>query len=338
METPERILVRFPNWVGDVVMATPALRALRVAHPAAQIHVEVRPYLRGLVEGLAGVAGVIEDPRKLTERRRRLRAQRFDWAVILPDSVSSALGPFLARIPLRIGAARDIARRLLLTHPLPYPAVDGRRVPVSMIDRYLRVTRALGCPDAGDALEVPVGDDARAAVSAQLARVGIDPHAPLQVAIPGASFGASKLWPPEHYAVACDRLHDARGFHTVLAPGPGEIAIAHAVVQHMRTPVRVIEDPGTTLPELAALVERARLVITNDTGPRHIAVALGVPTVVVMGPTDPRHTHHLLERQRVLREDVECSPCGLKVCPIDHRCMTRLLPERVVAAAEELLA
>ena len=109
------------------------------------------------------------------------------------------------------------------------------------------------------------------------------------------------------------------------------------VVRRAKVPLLSLVEPPTTLGELAALIERARLVLTNDTGPRHMAVALGVPVVVLMGPTDPRHTLHLLERQRVLREPVECSPCHLKVCPIDHRCMTRLAPERVLEAAAELL-
>jgi heptosyltransferase-2 len=94
----------------------------------------------------------------------------------------------------------------------------------------------------------------------------------------------------------------------------------------------------TTLSELGALIARAKLLLTNDTGPRQMAVALGTPVISLLGPTDPRHTAHLLERQRVLREPVECSPCHLKVCPIDHRCMQRLAPERVLAAAAELLA
>ena len=124
---------------------------------------------------------------------------------------------------------------------------------------------------------------------------------------------------------------------TVVAPGPGEIAIAHRMASRMCENGVTWVDPGPRLDEVVALVERASLVLTNDTGPRHVAVALGRPVVVLMGPTDPRITDQHTERQRVLREDVECSPCQLKVCPIDHRCMTRLAPERAVAAAEELL-
>ena len=155
---------------------------------------------------------------------------------------------------------------------------------------------------------------------------------------PGANFGSSKLWPPEHFASACDALAERRELSVVLAPGPGEEPIAAAIAERMKRPLLNLIDPPTTLAELVALIDESCLVLTNDTGPRQIAVALDRPVVVVMGPTDPRHTQHLLERQRVLREGVECSPCHLKICPIDHRCMTRLRPERVVAAAEDLLA
>ena len=340
--TPERILVRAPNWVGDVVMATPALRALRRTYVNTQIVVEARPHLRELLEPLASVDRFLPDPgRGLAALRRRvrgLREERFDWAVLLPDSQRSALGPFLARVPRRVGCARDPLRRVLLTESLPPPSADGRRVPISMIERYLRVARHLGCDDAGDALEVPVTDDARAALAGRLAAAGIGADQPLCLAVVGASYGSSKLWPPEHFAAACEAIAAELELHPVLAPGPGEEAVAAEVVAGMGAPAAVLTDPVLTLGQLAALCQRAALVVTNDTGPRQIAVALGIPTVVVMGPTDPRHTDHHLERQRVLRELVECSPCGLKHCPIDHRCMTRLEPRRVVNAARELLA
>jgi heptosyltransferase-2 len=117
-----------------------------------------------------------------------------------------------------------------------------------------------------------------------------------------------------------------------------ELAIARRIAAAAKEPIVALVDPSPTLEEVKALVARSRLVLTNDTGPRHIAVALDRPAVVVMGPTDPRHTAQHLERQRVLREPVECSPCQRKICPIDHRCMTRLAPERAIAAAEDLLA
>lgn len=341
MPAPSRILVRAPNWVGDAVMATPALRALRRGFPDAEITVEARPYLRELLEPLAAVDRFLPCPGRglsaMLARARTLRAIGFDLAVLLPDSQSAALGPFLARVPRRVGYARDVLRRALTTDPLPPPAADGHRTIVSMIERYLRITRHLGCPDDGDRMDVPVTDEARDAAAGRLAAAGVPEDARLLVAVPGASYGSSKLWPARSFARACDEVSLAHGLATVIAPGPGEEGVAAEVAAGASLPATVLADPVLGLGALPALVARAALVITNDTGPRQIAVALGVPTVVLIGPTDSRYTAHHLERQRILREDVDCSPCGLKRCPIDHRCMTRLRPERVVAAARELL-
>ncbi len=339
--------MRLPNWVGDVVMATPALAALRAAHPAAEIVAEGRPYLAGLVRGLPGVDAFVPEVRGTLARSRALRARRFDQAVLLPDSVRSALAPFLARIPVRAGYARDPLRRALLTHALPPPSDDGhggpgsragRRVPISMIERYLRITRRLGCPDAGARPALAVDAAAREAVAKRLVEAGLVPGERTLVVTPGASFGSSKLWPPAHFAAAGDEITRRHGLAVVLAPGPGEEALAREIARTMREPALVLAEPPTPLAELVALIAGAALHLGNDTGPRHIAVALGVPTIVLIGPTDPRHTAHQLERQRVLREAVACSPCGLKTCPIDQRCMTRIAPERVLAAAAELLA
>ena len=336
---PRRILVRLPNWVGDAVMATPALRALRAAHPDAWIGAQGRPALAGLLAGLPSFDAFLPDSsRSLFARVRALRAAGADWAVLLPDSPRAALAPFLARIPRRAGYARDPLRRLLLTDALAPPHENGRRIPISMIERYLRVTRALGCPDRGTELDLRVDPETSERVAKDLARRGAPEAARVLLVTPGAAFGTSKLWPPQNFALACDALARRHGLLAVLAPAPGEVAIAQDVAARMTERAIVLAGPEATLAELKALVSHASLLLTNDTGPRQIAVSLGRPAVVLMGPTDPRHTAHHLERQRVLREDVPCSPCHHRTCPIDHRCMTRLAPERVLAAAEELLA
>lgn len=334
--------MRAPNWVGDLVMAGPALRALRSAHPSAEIVLEADPRLIELAGCLPRVDRLMPDPRDgrtaWLARARRLRRERFDWAVLLPDSARSALAPSLARIPVRAGYTRDPVRRALLTLRLAPPLDSGRRIAISMIERYLRITRALGCADCGERLELRVPEGARERVHARLRSASLSDETPLLVVTPGASFGSSKLWPTSHFARACDGIATQRGLYTVLAPGPGEEDIAERIAAEMSTAALVLSDPPASLVELAALAERGELLLTNDTGPRQIAVALDRPVIVLVGPTDTGHTAHLLERQRVLREDVECSPCHLKTCPIDHRCMTRLAPERVVAAARELLA
>jgi heptosyltransferase-2 len=321
-------------------MSTPALRALRRAQPQAEIVLSGRPWVGELLAGIGSFDRFVDEPRRhfraTLAHAVALRREGFDWAVLFPDSVRVALAPFLARIPLRIGYARNALRRALLTRVLAPPRTpEGARRPVSMIERYLDVVRPLGCTDAGHELDLLVSPSAAEQVAARLERARLG-GAGLLVVCPGAHYGASKLWPPEHFARACDLLSE-RGLHTVLAPGPGETEIAGAITKAMKSAALNLVDPVIGLPELAALIARARLLLVNDTGPRQMAVALGTPVVTVMGPTDPRHSHHLLERQRVLREDVDCSPCHLKTCPIDHRCMTRLRPERVVAAAGELL-
>jgi lipopolysaccharide heptosyltransferase II len=342
-EAPRHILVRCPNPVGDAVMATPALRALRRAHPNASIALLGPAANASLLRGVPSfdeyipIRGV--GLGATLSRVLDLRARGFDWAVLLPDSHRVALDTFFAGVPRRVGYARDPLRRALLSESLAPPYENGRRMPFSMIERYLRITRLLGCPDAGQSLDLVVDDASRERAAVRLAAHGVAADAPLLLVTPGASYGTSKLWPPEHFARACDEIERRLGLLPVLvaAPNAQEQRVARAVAaQLQRRFVPLFESPGN-LEDLKALVERAHLVLTNDTGPRHVAVALDRPVIVLMGPTDPRHTAHLLTRQRVLREEVACSPCGRKTCPIDHRCLTRLSPERAVAAAAELL-
>lgn len=341
-EPPRRILVRVPTWIGDAVMATPVFRALRAAHPQAEITLEGRPVLEPLLRGLPSFDRFLADPgsgfRAAVRRMRNLRELGFDWAVLLPDSPRAALGPFLARVGRRVGYARDPVRRLLLTGALAPATQDGRRLPIPMTERYLRITRSLGVADAGHRLELAVSPEATERCRKALQRHGVDERDEILVVTPGAGFGASKLWPTEHFAAACDAIQRRLGLVPVLAPGPSELDIARRIADQASQPLVALLDPSPDLEQVKALVARASLVLSNDTGPRHIAVALGRPVVVLMGPTDPRHTAQHLERQRVLREEVSCSPCQLKTCPIDHRCMTRLQPARALAAAEDLLS
>jgi heptosyltransferase-2 len=326
--------------VGDAVMATPALRALRVAHPEAEIALLGPSHHEGLLRGVPHFDSYLpvrgKRVRDVWRRSREIAGRGFDWAVILPDSPRSALESWLARIPRRAGYARDPLRRVMLTDRLPTPTENGRRVAISMIERYQRITRVLGVPDAGDRQELQVHDPSRERVAKQLAELGAG-EASILLVTPGASYGVSKLWPPESFATACDEISRRHGLLPVIlpAPNPEEEAIARDVASRTRER-SLLAAPGS-LEDLKAIVERATLLLTNDTGPRHVAVALGRPVITVMGPTDPRHTHHLLERQRVLFEDVACRPCGRPTCPIDHRCLRRLAPSRVIRAAAELL-
>jgi heptosyltransferase-2 len=343
--TLRRVLVRLPNPLGDAVMATPALRALRRGLPDAEIAVMGLPHHEGLLRGNESFDAYVPLRGRawsdVLVRARELRRGGFDAAVVLPDSARAAIDPFAARIPIRIGYARDALRRLLLSDPIAPARERGRRIAISMIERYLRLTRALGVRDAGDALELHVHAEAQERAESLLAHAGVARDERILLVTPGAAFGASKLWPPEHFARACDEIRDRFGLLPVVAPAPNdaEIAIARRVGEAISGRHVALLEPDRSLEVFTAIVARAALVLTNDTGPRHVAVALGRPVVTLIGPTDPRHTAHHLARQRVLFEDVACRPCGKSVCPIgDQRCLVRLAPERAVAAAAELLA
>ena len=185
-------------------MATPALRALRRAHPAAEIALLGAPQNGALLRGVETFDEFIPQPAggfaAALESVRALRARRFDWAVILPDSHRTALEAFCAGIPRRAGYARDVLRRALITHVLEPPQENGRRAPFSMIERYLRITRLLGCPDAGERLDLAVDAAAERRAADSLAARSIGAEQPILLVTPGASYGASKLWPTRHYA------------------------------------------------------------------------------------------------------------------------------------------
>lgn len=339
---PDRILVRLPNWVGDAVMATPALRAIRAGHPTAEITVEGQPPLQDLLDGLPCFDHFLPDANRgattTLRRTRELRQRAFDLAVILPDSVRSALGPFLARVPRRVGYARDPLRRALVTEGPELPRdASGRRVPVPMVDRYLELSRHLQCPDHGSHVKLIAQRDELHRVDQELERAGVSRGRRLVVVSPGASFGPSKQWPVEHFSAACDALAQRFDLQPVVTCAPHESALARSVVDLSSSAIPWRPDASATLGGLKALMARATLALSNDAGARHVAVALGLPVIVLMGSTDPRHTACNLERQRVLRTGVECSPCQKRVCPIDHRCMKQLVPDLVISAAEDLL-
>ena len=329
-------------------MATPALRALRRGLPEAEIAVLGLPHHEGLLRGNPSFDAFVplrgRALRDVAARARELRGRGFDAAVLLPDSRARGARSVRRAHPGRgsVMRATRCAAALLSRRARIRRASAGQRVPISMIERYLRVARALGVRDAGDALELHVHADAARARAKRCSRAR---------ASRAASACCWSRRAPRSARASSGRRSTSRaratssrrrlGLLPVLAPAPNaaEIAIAQRVCR-ARCAERhvVLLEPDPSLEVFVALVARAALVLTNDTGPRHVAVALGRPVVTLMGPTDPRHTAHLLERQRVLREDVACSPCGRSVCPIgDQRCMVRLAPERAVAAAAELL-
>jgi heptosyltransferase-2 len=343
---PRRLLVVMPTWVGDVVMATPALRALRARFADAHIALLIRPNTREVVADGPWMNEVIEWPpgrrglRGLADPARAaavLRRGRFDCALLLSNSFRSALVTKLAGIGRRVGYDRD-GRGLLLTDRLR-PRRDGRRFAlISAVPYYNALATALGCGEPGERLELATAPADEAVVDQRLADWGLANTHPLVVVNPGASFGISKLWIPERYAEVCDRLVSERGAGVVITFGPGERALAYRIHRAMRARARVVDDPPGTLGQLKALIRRCDLLLNNDTGPRHFAKAFGRKVVTVFGSTHPEWTHTDYPQERIVRVDVDCGPCQKKVCPFDHhQCMTGVTGDMVFAAAEALL-
>jgi heptosyltransferase-2 len=334
------IAIRLPNWVGDAVMATPALRSMRQAFPSARLLVVGKPGILKILEGLPYYDDTLpiqgRGARQVLDLASRLRKARYDLGLILPNSFSSALSFFLGRVKRRTGYALN-GRRLLLNRYIR-PVMEGkRRRPCPMTRYYLDLARRAGGADTDEKTELrcdPALDGRADRFWADHELNGADPVIGLN---PGASFGPSKLWTPEGFAGLSDRIRETLGGKTILLCGPGEEEIADAILAKARHPIIDTSRKVLPLDLLKSVMARLSALVTTDTGPRHFAVALGIPVVVIMGPTDPRYTNSNLDKTRILREEVECGPCHLKICPIDHRCMTRISDERAFASLVELL-
>ncbi len=339
-----------PSWLGDSVMATPTLRAMRQLYPQARITALARSTVRPIIDACPWVDRIIttRPARKgMSDSRRknifalaaRLSSAKFDTAIILANSFRTALLTRMAGIPRRIGYDRD-GRGGLLTDRLLARRAQGRFVPVSAVEYYLGLPRYLGALDPDTRMELVTRPQQDQRASELLAQAGYAPDdaRPLVLLNPGANYGAAKIWYPDRFAAVADRCVEEHGAVIAVNGAPKERAILDAVVGAMKSPAIDLPKLGADLTVLKSVVKRARLMVTNDTGPRHVAAALGVPVVTVFGPTDPAWTDigFALERQVMVK--VFCGPCQKKHCPLDHRCMTQITPEMVFAPASALLA
>ena len=341
---PRSILIRAPNWVGDVVMCTPALRSLRKRFPQARIAVLIKPSLRRVLENFPHIDEIIEWDPKGRHRGlknyvafvRGLRQQRFDLSIAMTSSFSSAQLLFLAGIPVRVGYSCN-GRGFLLTHTKKPLRENGKIVPVNKVAMDLGLCGILGCRELSTKTELGISVEARDWVEKFFSERGITAADFVVCIIPGATFGSSKCWKEDCFARVCDGLIQQYGAKIIVIPGPGELPIARSIIDHMKEKPVDLGDSIVPLDVLVALISRCGLLITNDTGPRHFGVALDKPVVVIMGSTDSRHTDCNLEKTTILQEKVDCGPCHLRVCPTDHRCMTLITPERVLAAARVMI-
>ena len=351
---PSRILVVQPSWVGDAVMATPMLRAIRELYPNAHISYLLKRYVKPIYTGMPWADQLItyrtgktkaHAGKGLFDLARRLRAGRFDLAILLPNSFKSALLCKMGAIKRVLGYDRD-GRGFLLSDKLLPVKERGKFIPTPIVKYYMGLAHYLGSPQRDLSMKLFTTESERREAGEILNRAGIDPlldrpashgQAPLIMLNPGAQYGAAKCWLPENFAALGDRFAEELGATVLISAAPKERRIVDAILRHMKHKPVDLSSKGLTLGALKEITRRCDLMVTNDTGPRHIAVAMDVPVVTVFGPTHPEWTEIYFAKERQVAVKVFCGPCQKKLCPLDHRCMTRISPAMVFAKSQELL-
>jgi heptosyltransferase II len=345
-EPVEHILVRGPNWLGDAVMCEPALGGLKRLFPQASISLLVKPSVAGLFELHPSVGRVIlyEDKGRhggLSGKWRlagELRRLGFDLAVLFQNAFEAALLASLAGIPRRYGYATD-GRTMLLSEPVAKP---DRRSPVHQVQYYWDMLKPLGLSGGPTHPQLFLSPDEERAMDDRFKQTGITTEDVVIGLNPGSTYGRAKRWLPDRFADTaerlCRRIHESgRRASVVLLGARGEEPLAREIASRLTVPVAVLSG-ATTIRELMAAIRRCGLLLTNDTGPMHVAAAFRVPVVAIFGPTDWRTTSPFGDQHALVRHPVDCAPCMLRECPIDHRCMTGVTVENVYAAAANLMA
>ncbi|MBK5281147.1 MAG: lipopolysaccharide heptosyltransferase II [Nitrospiraceae bacterium] len=340
-EAIKSILVRGPNWLGDAVMCEPALRGLRRLFPDAQIALLVKPAVADLFVGHPALTRVLTYDTKgrhagLSGKwalAGQLRRQGFDLAVLFQNAFEAAFLTFLAGVPRRYGYATD-GRSLLLSDPVA--ALDGRTL-VHQVRYYWDLLKPLGLMGDPSAPELVVFPEEERAMAGRFTQGGLTASDVVVGINPGSTYGGAKRWLPERFAEVteqlCRTIRESREqqVSVVIFGANGEERLGQEIAARLSSRSLVLSGT-TTIRELMAAVKRCAMLLTNDTGPMHIASAFQVPVVAIFGPTDWRTTAPFGSAHAIVREPVDCAPCLLRECPIDHRCMTRVTVEQVYEA------
>ena len=340
---PQKIMVRAPNWIGDAVMCLPALEALRATYTAAEIVLVTKPWVTELFwhhpavsrQRIYDPAGEHRGVRGFAKLVRTLRAEEFDAAILFQNAFHAAWMAWRARIPVRIGFARE-GRRGLLTDAVEAPPAAAYGHHSQYYVQLLFRAGLIAKPDPLAPTRLVLDPHETAWAQKYVESLGLLGRRFLVGLHPGASYGPAKRWLPERFANLADRLVAALQADVLIFGSADEKPLAEAIAQQMEHTPKIAAG-GTTLRQLMALLARCDLVVTNDSGPMHLAAALGLPLVAVFGSTNEHATGPLSPRARVVKHQVECSPCGLRECPIDFRCMTGVTVDHVHRAALEVV-
>ena len=334
--------MRAVNWLGDAVLTTPALGALRTACPQARITVAAKPLVAELFRDHPDIDGIEVYDKEGTHagaigmfrKARELRRGGYDAALLLQNAIDAALLAFLAGIPERMGYATD-GRRLLLSRPVP---VTEEILSLHHAEYYLRLLQELGVPRPHfPRLSLRVTEDELASMRSRLAALGVPEGRRIVGINPGATYGSAKRWFPDRFAQVADTLSEEWDAAVILMGSVPEAPLSSEIEAAMGR--KALNLAGrTTVRELMALLASCSFLVTNDSGPMHIGAAFGIPLVAIFGPTDWRKTSPWTDKARVVRVDVDCSPCHLRECNRGHECMVGVTAEMVVQAARKQMA
>jgi heptosyltransferase-2 len=346
VEGIQRVVVRGTNWVGDAVMMIPALRQLRRVLPEAHITLATRSWSHGIFADADFIDDLLPFDRRggslstVLKHATSWRRRRFDLGVLFQNAFEAAAVAALARIPARVGYATD-ARGFLLTHPFNTPTWRSVKHEVFY---YLNIVSELetclygetSVPGYEPVFDLKVSERRRQEARDRLKRAGIVSDRPLIALCPGSTNSRAKRWPAERFAALGDLFIDTLDANVILIGAADELQISREVAAGMKhRPVVLTGD--TTLADAVAVLSEADALISNDTGPAHIAAALEKPTIVIFGPTDPTTTGPYTKNSVVVRRPPDCAPCMLRDCPIDHRCMTAIGPAEVFEQTVSLM-
>jgi heptosyltransferase-2 len=346
-----KIAIFCPSWVGDMVMATPALRAVRRRYPEATIVAVVRPYVAGILDGLDLVdRRLLHDPRPRTlwgspnpdvtagiSFGLRLRHEQFDMALLLTNTFRSAFWALASGARRRVGFDQR-GRGWMLTDPVPAPSAT---IPQPVIDNYLQLAAQLGCDRITRQTELATSPEAEYQLREFWKHRRLGEYAARGVIClnPGGAFGSAKHWPVESFAELAVRIATQLEKRVLVLCGPAERETARQIVELARHPAVVsLADERPSLALTKAAVRRAQLLVTTDSGPRHFAAPFDVPVVTLFGPTHTAWSETYYARSLHLQVDVDCGPCQKRVCPLrHHRCMRDLPVLWVFRAAASML-
>jgi heptosyltransferase-2 len=341
-ESINKIVVRAPNWVGDAVMCVAALRELRTLFPHAHITIVSKPGTSDVFRDADFVDELLVYERRglssVWQQVREWKQHRFNLALLFQNAFEAAAISFLARVPRRIGYGTE-RRGFLLTHSVEVPSWKNERHEifyylnlVAELERVLLGTSQRETSEPQFEITVPAErkENARKLLAAHT-----DRDRPLVLLCPGSVNSRAKRWPPERYAALADQLSEG-GATVAVIGSPGEVDVSKQVVSLAKWPP-VLLTGNTTVADVTALISIADVLITNDTGPAHIGAAVGTPTLVIFGPTNPLTTRPYGPAGEIIRRPPDCAPCMLRDCPIDHRCLTAITPEEVCQRTRQLI-